>query len=208
MKKTLSALTAIALSAIVLAGCNPAPKAEEITPPPAPRPVDREQKIEIDFEGIRSEDIENILNKLPISGVRREFKCNPYGVYTVEYVHSPRDGQKDETLDYKLELRDDNTFDLFVTANGVQASHYGHWYMHRGGNITMYYDEPIDPTAHNIYVSDSLYGEMLCGGKIMIYENCNVVVLSRETENDVDPVEPPAEQSPTDGAGYFPQMFI
>ena len=47
----------------------------------------------------------------------------------------------------------------------------------------MYYDEPIDPSAHNVYVSDYLYGELLPHGKIMIYDNCNVIVLAKTAEN-------------------------
>lgn len=212
MKKTMKAITAIALSSLVLSGCNPTPKApkENIAPSPAPPSQSTDTRRGGDNEYTKRHErdgIEHILGKLPISGVLRRFKPDLYGVYTVEYIHSPRDTERDETLDYRLELKDDNTFDLNVTSNGVQAEHYGHWYMHRGGNIMLYYDEPIDPTAHNVYVSDTLYGDMLDGGKIMIYENCNVIVLSREW-SDAETHPPVADDNDVDGNTTVPQTFL
>lgn len=206
MKIALKVMTAIALSALVLTGCNPAPKGanENIAQmTPLPKTHDEPQKIEIDIDGIEGDELKSILEKLPVSGVQRRFKPDPSGVYTVEYVHSPRDESRDDTLDYRLELKNDNTFELDAVVDGVAASHYGHWYMHRGGNITMYYDEPVDPTAHNVYVSDSLYGEMICGGKIMIYENCNVIVLSRSNENNAET----PDLAPDDGPQVSPSLF-
>ena len=106
-------------------------------------------------------------------------------MYTVEYIDSTLDDQPDDTLDSRRTLNGDNTFTLTATAKGVTAEHYGHWYAHHGCEVTMYYDEPLDQSAHNVYVSDYMYAELLPHGKIMLYDNCNVVVLARaETENN------------------------
>ena len=121
---------------------------------------------------------EGFMHRRGLSGVCRRFFPRLDGTYTVEYVHTPFGEDRDETLDYKLELKDDNTFTLTAVAKGVTAEHYGRWYTRRD-EITMYYDEPVDPTAHNVYMNDRMYGEILNGGKIMIYENCHTVVLAK-----------------------------
>lgn len=138
------------------------------------------KKIQIYVDG---EEIDGfygeIYKKAPISGVRRRFAPDRSGKYTVEYVHAPYGKDKDETLDYRLTLNDDNTFTLTVVAEGVTADHNGHWYERRG-EIMMFYDEAIDDTAHNVYVSDSLYGSILPQNKIMIYDNCYTIVLAKQ----------------------------
>jgi len=185
MKKSVPILAALcAVTAAALTGCgSPEPKSVDNSARTSDtvvteKPHSRRDIVEIEIGGFSDG-----VCKLPISGIRRRFNAEPdfSGTYTVEYVHRPRDEQPDETLDYRLELKNDNTYGMTVTADGVTAEHYGHWYAHRGGDIIMYYDEPLDPTAHNVYVSDSMYGEILPHGKIMIYDNCNVIVLARET---------------------------
>ena len=119
----------------------------------------------------------------------------------MEYVHTPRGEERDETLDYKLTLNDDNTYTLSVTTDGVNAEHSGRWYMHRDGNIVMYYDEPIDKPAHNVYISDTMYAESLPQGKLMIYDSCNVIVLARQGDNAAD------YEITTDGNNMFARLY-
>ncbi len=142
---------------------------------------DRNRGIEIKIDG---EDLEGFfgrsMRRSSMSGVCRHFDLD--GDYSVEYIHHPSELPQDDTLDYKLQLNIDNTFVLDVISDGIHTNHYGHWYARRD-NITLFYDEPIDPTAHNIYVSDSLYGEILHNGKIMIYDNCNTIVLAKQQQD-------------------------
>lgn len=125
-----------------------------------------------------------------IIGVRRRFTPRHVGTYGVDYVRFPQNSEKDETLDYKLTLKSDDTFELTVVSDGITAEHYGHYYIRYGGSITLFYDEEREPTAHNVYVSDSLYGEFLPNGKIIFYDNCNTIILahenSAETNSDAD----------------------
>ena len=104
------------------------------------------------------------------------------GSYSVEYIHTPYGIDKDETLDYNLTLNIDNTFSLTVVSDGVTAEHSGRWYEMRN-QIMMFYDEQIDPSPHNVYVADSMFGELLPHGKIMIYDNGYTIVLSHESSN-------------------------
>lgn len=185
MKKILAVALSCAALPALMCGCSPTPKAQNhATPAPDTRkivtPDTRNDHSDID------RDFAVIPHRSSMWELYTSFSVgrSPSGVYTVEYIHSPRDNKPDDTLDYKLELNADNTFTLTATANGVTADHYGHWYARRGGELTMYYDEPIDPSAHNVYVSDCLYGELLPHGKIMIYDNCNVIVLAKTAENN------------------------
>lgn len=194
MKKLLTAAIACALApATLLTACSPVPKtapdsAQDAPKPTAPIAIPEDKTIEprlngdviiVPDEGLGGIILEGI-SKLPNSGVRRRFLQSPSGSYTVEYVHTPHGVDKDETLDYKLQLSDDNTFTMQVVSNGVTADHSGHWYARRD-EIMLYYDEEIDPTAHNVYVSDSMYCDVLPQNKLMIYDNCRVIVLTRET---------------------------
>ena len=108
------------------------------------------------------------------------FRSSLGGSYTLEYVHTPFGIDKDETLDYKLQLSDDNTFTMQVVTDGVSVDHTGHWYARRD-EVMLYYDEQIDRPAHNEYVADSMYCDVLPQNKLMIYDNCRVIVLSRAT---------------------------
>ena len=119
----------------------------------------------------------------PIPGVRRHVHPTLFGSYAVEYVHTPYHVQKDDTLDVTLELRQDNTYDMSVTVSGVKSSHYGHWYEKNSG-ITLYFDEPIDPPAHNEYVSDCAYIEVLPHGKMRLYEGGSTIILSKVPSAD------------------------
>lgn len=198
MKKPIYIIAACALSTAVLCGCGAkATEAQSYEQPTIPR-MTRESESDRQFD--RREiiiELDGNINRLtegfaktPISGVRRRFYQSRAGIYTVEYVHTPQGTEKDDTLDYRLELRDDNTFDFSVTSNGVQAAHYGHWYTRRD-EIIMFYDEPISPTAHNVYTCDSMYADILPHGKIMIYDNCNIIVLSREQSTDNAEIDTP-----------------
>ncbi|MCM1367415.1 MAG: hypothetical protein NC184_01195 [Roseburia sp.] len=185
MKKIIISAAALALSGALLCGCSSGTANDaSYDVPEAPRearavedfrPSSR-REFTVEIEG--ASEARGGFFRSPISGVRRRFAEAREGVYTVEYVHAPQGAEKDDTLDYRLELRDDNTFDLAVTADGVSVSHNGHWYARRH-EIMLFYDEDVDPTAHNIYVCDSMYGDILPQGKIMIYDNCNIIVLSR-----------------------------
>lgn len=185
MNKIIKLITALALSSATLCGCSSgAPSDINYDIPSAPngarateefRPSERHELI-IEIEGVP--DAPDGFSKPPVSGVRRRFNESREGVYTVEYVHYPQGAEKDDTLDYRLELRADNTFDFAVTTDGVSVTHYGHWYARRD-EIMLFYDEPIEDTAHNVYICDSMYGDMISQGKIMIYDNCNIIVLSR-----------------------------
>lgn len=196
MKKLSLLVTAAILPATLLCGCNKSPgndarslmpmindiaeapetdTGDEKTEPPR-------QRIEIEFGGKFDEWFGNDENIMPISGVRRRFRPNRSGTYTVEYIHTPYGVDKDETLDYKLTLTTDNTYTMTVVSGGVTAVHSGHWYERRGGSITIYYDEPMDDQQHNIYVSDSMYGELLPQDKIMIYDNNHTVVLAKQDD--------------------------
>ena len=135
-----------------------------------------------------------------IFGVRRRFMPHHYGTYSVEYVRFPQGEKKDETLDYRLTLNQDDTFEFTVVTNGVTAEHNGHYYIHRDGYMTLYYDEEIEQTAHNVYVSDSLYCELLPSGKIMFYDNCNMIVLARDGAS-IMPLD--TDQSDKTGGNYY-----
>lgn len=141
-----------------------------------------EKRIEITLdENNEGGFVGKIRARSALSGVRRHFKPNRSGNYTVEYIHAPYGIDKDETLDYKLTLNDDNTFSLTVVSDGVTAEHSGRWYERRK-EIMLFYDEEIEQPPHNVYVSDSLFGDLLPKGKIMIYDNCYTIVLSQNTE--------------------------
>ncbi|MCH5163010.1 MAG: hypothetical protein J1G38_05930 [Clostridiales bacterium] len=182
MKKTLSAILAISAVSSALVGCGvPKPHASTNT-------ITTRAKTEVTETDKNSGAIEvepekevRLGQSRPIFGVRRRMRSLA-GEYSAEYVHSDRDKQKDDTLSYSLTLRDDNTYDMTVVTDGVKAVHYGNWYLHSGGGLTLYYDEPLDSTAHNVYVSDCLYGEVLENGKIMVFENGNVIVLARNDD--------------------------
>lgn len=118
----------------------------------------------------------------PFPGVRRRFEFDRTGVYTVEYIHTPYGVESDDTLDYRLELSDDNTYTMKVTANGVTAAHNGKWYNKRD-TLMLFYDEPIDQPTHNTYVADSMYCEIIPQGKLLIYDRCYTVILSKSQQD-------------------------
>ena len=190
MKKILTLLIVGVVTASILCGCSKsAPKSRRAAPvePVQPRveqPRDNESNgvthdVRITIDGETLDGFTgNIDIRTPLSGVRRRFMPDRSGTYTVEYVHAPYGIERDETLDYKLTLNNDNTFTLNVVSKGVATEHHGRWYT-RSSEIMMFYDEPIDQPAHNVYVADSMYGELLPQGKILIYDNCHTVILSR-----------------------------
>lgn len=189
MKKLFLPL-AIALSAVALTACNDSlaqavePQSNDVNTEPRtqdvvdlPEDPDKHDKTEIKIIIDGRGGFDMLRPSLP--GVRRHFDFDPSGNYSVEYIHTPYGVDRDDTLDFKMELRDDNTFDMTVVSEGVSVEHNGHWYAHRG-SITLYYDEQIEPPAHNVYVADSMYCELLPHGKLMVYENGHTVVLARE----------------------------
>lgn len=204
MKKTLALVAACALAAAAACGCGSKaptearPLPRNATPEITQKAPDRSGVIEIDLGGI----FDRAPQHEDASLTRRTFRRSPAGEYTVEYVHTPRGEERDETLDYKLTLNDDNTYTLSVTTNGVNAEHSGRWYMHRDGNIVMYYDEPIDTPAHNVYISDTMYAESLPQGKLMIYDRCNVIVLARQGGDNAADYE-----ITTDGNNMFARLY-
>lgn len=194
MNKTIAIIAATLSPVALLFGCDrPSPSAELVT---AQNDTAVETKAETETETNDKEvqsrieivwDNENGFfgRASGLPGVRRRFAPDRSGTYTVEYIHAPYGTEKDDTLDYKLTLNSDNTYTLSVVSEGVRAEHYGHWYERRG-NINIYYDEPMEDMQHNIYVSDSLYGELLEGGKIMIFDNCHTIVLAKQAESDTN----------------------
>ncbi len=190
MKKFLLPV-AIALSAVALTACNDATAADGITPQTndvgattrtqdiadIPEDPDKHDKTEIRItvEGRGGFD----MLRPSVPGVTRHFDFDASGSYSVEYIHTPYGIDRDETLDFKIELRADNTFDMTVVSEGVTAEHNGRWYA-RCGSITLFYDEEIEPPAHNVYVADSMYCELLPQGKIMVFQNGHTVVLARD----------------------------
>ena len=153
---------------------------------PKPNPKDREMPSPRVFESATKDDNTNRPitdeKKPAYPGVRRHILLGApmSGNYNTEYVHFPVNSDRDESLDYKLELRDDNTFTFNVVTNNISAMHEGHWYSKQDGSLLLFYDEPTEDTAHNVYVSDLMFCDYLPDGKIMIFDNCNVIVLARE----------------------------
>lgn len=194
MKKIISATAAVLLSAAMLCGCNKnATQSTAKTTPQSDNNVvtrqtetdqntDQTKKIEITIDGNDVDGFFGVIRKKSaFPGARRRFDRGRYGRYEVEYIHTPYGIDKDSTLDYRLTLNKDNTFELTVVSEGVTAEHSGRWYERRN-EITMYYDEPIDPPAHNVYVADTLFGDLLPQGKIMIYDKCCTIVLARSAQ--------------------------
>lgn len=125
--------------------------------------------------------------KKPISGVRRHFKRDRSGNYSVEYIHTPYGIDKDETLDYNLSLNDDNSFELTVVSDGVTAEHSGRWYENKH-RIILFYDDDVE-TQHNVQVTDKMHCELLPKGKIMFTDNNYTVVLSKQqNEYEIMPI--------------------
>ncbi|MCH5165771.1 MAG: hypothetical protein J1G01_05160 [Clostridiales bacterium] len=206
MKKAILALTACVMSATMLCGCGKSTTKNSSALLQARSKIlqeriddnqqddvnqDNQEELDKDFLVRFDKDFEVKIDndflrgfllgstrRAPISGVRRRFNQDHTGTYTVEYIHAPYGVERDETIDYTLLLNEDNTFKLNVVTNGVAAEHYGHWY-NRRNEIMMFYDEPTEQTAHNVYVADSMYGELLPQGKILIYDNCHTIILSR-----------------------------
>ena len=203
MKKVVPVAVTALITATALCGCSKAPAAQA-APPAEPQQMQTQQysdstepenKIEITLGGNKIDGFYGeFIKRGALSGVSRHFGHNRSGSYTVEYIHTPYGIDKDETLDYRLTLNDDNTFELTVVSNGVQADHSGRWYERRK-EIMMFYDEEIDPPQHNVYVADSIYGDLLPKGKIMIYDNCCTIVLSRQTSVDNTEPAPAPQQS-------------
>lgn len=142
-----------------------------------------EKNIEHNIEKLLDEhfSVDPEMQVPPRSGVTRRLRAVE-GYYTVEYVHTPYGEEKDESLDYKLKLNADNTYELSVVSDGVKSEHYGHWYERRD-ELMIFYDEPIDPPPHNVYTADRLYAEIISGGKIIVYDNMHTVVLSKATDD-------------------------
>lgn len=164
MKKTKFIAAAVLTLPLALSACGPKPnpKDSEMPVPPVGR----------------------------IAGAQSEIKerKSPYdisGSYSVEYVHYPRGEEKDDTLAYSLTLSGDNTYVMSVVTDGVNAEHYGRWYV-TGGSVLLFFDEPLlSDTPHHVFVGDSMYLELVAGGKLMVFENGKTIVLSREINDDV-----------------------
>ncbi|MDE6293367.1 MAG: hypothetical protein K2L88_01945 [Clostridiales bacterium] len=199
MKKVVTLTVTALLATTALCGCGKTPTAQTAQPP-EPLQLQTKQQTEVKQEPENNTEITldgnktdgfhgEAIKKGVLSGVRRHFRPDHSGSYTVEYIHTPYGIDEDETLDYRLTLNDDNTFSLTVVSNGVTAEHSGRWYERRK-EIIMFYDEEIDPPQHNVYIADSMYGDILPKGKIMIYDNCCTIVLSRQIAiNNTDPAQ-------------------
>lgn len=191
MKKIITLTTVCALSSAMLCGCaKPAHNVDYRALPEEPTTRTEQHETQTPSDGF-SHDINIKIDgntvdeffgadeyKPIIHGMRRMFRQPVVGTYTVEYIHAPYGIERDETLDFNLTINDDNTFTLKIVSKGVESNHYGRWYT-RGREIMMFYDDPIEQPEHNVYVADSMYGELLPGGKILVYENCHTVILSQ-----------------------------
>lgn len=188
MKKALSVPLIALIAAASMCGCSKSPTSATVRlaePSEPQQPQVQTQQDEPDAsENNRIEitiDGGKVRTRSALPGVRRHFRRDRSGKYTVEYIHTPYGIDKDETLDYNLTLNDDNTFEMTVVSDGVTANHSGRWYERRN-NIMLFYDEQIDQQQHNIYVADSLFCDILPKGKIMIYDNCYTIVLSQNND--------------------------
>ncbi len=198
MKKALTLTATALIAASAMCGCSKSATVGSAVRLPEPRGTQQtqtqqenqdvtdnntdEKRLEITLDGNKTDGfVGRIRARAPISGVRRHFVPNRSGTYTVEYIHTPYGIDKDETLDYKLTLNDDNTFSMTVVSDGVTAEHSGRWYERRK-EIMLFYDEQIEQPPHNVYVSDSMFGDLLPKGKIMIYDNCYTIVLSQNND--------------------------
>lgn len=202
MKKAITLTATALIAASAMCGCSKSATTASAVRLPEPRSTQQtqtqqenqdvtdnstdERRLEITLDGNKTDGfVGRIRARAPISGVRRHFVPNRSGTYTVEYIHAPYGIDKDETLDYKLTLNDDNTFTMTVISDGVTAEHSGRWYERRK-EIMLFYDEQIEQPPHNVYVSDSMFGDLLPKGKIMIYDNCYTIVLSQSTDQAED----------------------
>lgn len=190
MKKILAAVLSLCLCALMLTGC--AKPAKQSVKTPSDIPQQQSQSDEISEKQLPSRPRDGDIRYFmpPIPGVRKLFRRLPCGEYSAEYVHTPYGEPKDDTLSYSLTLNDDGTYSMTAVKQGVSAEHSGRYYL-RDGGIMLFYDEEIAPPAHNVYVSDCMYGDILAGHKIMIYDGCNTIVLS------YSPSEQPVEPEPT-----------
>ena len=199
MKKALTLTVTALIAASAMCGCSKSATARSAVQLPEPRSTQQTQtqnenqdatdnntdngRIEITLDGNKIDGfVGQIRTKPPLSGVRRHYVPDRSGTYTVEYIHTPYGIDKDETLDYTLTLNDDNTFTMTVVSDGVTAEHSGRWYERRK-EIMLFYDEEIEQPPHNVYVSDSMFGDILPKGKIMIYDNCYTIVLSQSIDD-------------------------
>lgn len=198
MKKIIAIAIAPLFAATCLCGCGKSSASEYdvATPEPAEpqqtqsqqqddKDRDQNNKIEIIFDGSKGGFHGEIKGRGALPGTYRHFIPDRSGNYTVEYIHAPYGIDKDTTLDYDLTLNEDNTFKLTVVSEGVTADHSGRWY-ERSKTIMLFYDEDIDTPQHNVYVADSLYADILPQGKLMIYDNCHTIVLSRRQTEKSD----------------------
>lgn len=184
MKKPFIIPLTVLSAAMILTGCGPKPDPADTELPKIP-PESRNERIDIRIESDGTTDFSDGnggIIKFGYPGVRRILRATPVGTYSVEYIHTPYFAEKDNTLDYSLEIKDDNTYSMTVTAKGVTTEHYGNWYSDRDV-ITLFYDEPIAQEPHNVYVSDRMYCQRLSGGKLMINDNCYTVVLTAADQN-------------------------
>lgn len=186
MKRQIAILLGTALLPAVLIGCGKQSAEQNSVQPQEQQPITELTDNNDNFAERRGVEItiDRILPRTvprtqpPFPGVRRRFEFDRTGIYTVEYIHTPYGVDRDDTLDYRLELSDDNTYAMEVTANGVTASHNGKWYNKRD-TLMLFYDEPIEQPTHNTYVADSLYCEIIPHGKLLIYDNCYTIILSK-----------------------------
>ncbi len=106
----------------------------------------------------------------------------PIGEYTTEYVHISQSDLGGEKPNYSLNLKDDNTFTFHAEVNGVNSDHYGNWYLKYDDSIILFYDEPVETPPHNVFIGDCMFMELLPQGKIMFYDDCATIVLSKKAD--------------------------
>ncbi len=173
MKKTALILSLI-VPAIALAGCGKTPIAETADRSPH-RPNTRSQTNETVVEPPQQY---NICFGFP--GVRRHFCGSLAGVYTVEYIHY---ATKDGALDCKLTINEDNSYTMSFTKNGTTVDHNGKCYGCHD-SVTFFFDEEKPTYVPEVYYPDSIGASIIDGGKLMMYEGGNVIVLSRAENSE------------------------
>ncbi len=180
MKKILLSAIAALIAPTLLTGCAP-------SSPDLSMPTDS-------TENIRSEQNQPPIKPeetAPSFGFSRyksalpggfRLSRGPIGEYSTEYVHISQTENSGEKPNYSLNLKDDNTFTFQAEVNGVVSDHYGNWYLKYDDSIVLFYDEPVDTPPHNVFVGDCMFMELLPHGKIMFYDDCATIVLSKNTD--------------------------
>lgn len=170
--------TIIALSTVAACGCSKPMVSENLPAKPQEHSIPSQDSMQIP-DKIPKDDLPSFAPRLRI----RLPQPSVLGTYKTEYIHAHNEAaDAAKTFDYTLTLSDNNKYTFTANVNGVASSHYGNWYIKRGGALVLFYDEPTETPEHNVYVADSMYAELLPDRKIMFYDSGCTVVLAPESD--------------------------